>query len=69
LGDYDRCVQIGGQGGANSCKRGWGSFHAGNIIQYMLCDGSVRPISTEVDMNLLSDMATIAGGEVSQLTQ
>jgi prepilin-type N-terminal cleavage/methylation domain-containing protein len=66
LGDYDRCVEIGGTGGSNPCKRGWGSYHPG-IIQFALCDGSVRAISQQIDINLFCALATIAGGEVAQL--
>jgi len=66
LGDYDRCVNIGGVGGANPCKRGWGSYHPGGI-QFVLCDGAVQFINNTIDINLLADLATIAGGEPSQL--
>ena len=63
IGDYDRCRSIGGAGGSNACKRGWGSFHTG-IIQFALCDGSVRAISINVNMNVLGNLATIGGNEV-----
>ncbi|MBI2481634.1 MAG: DUF1559 domain-containing protein, partial [Planctomycetia bacterium] len=39
--DYNRCVAIGGRGGDNTCKRGWGSLHPG-ALQFALADGSVR---------------------------
>lgn len=61
--DYDRCVAIGGAGGSNACKRGWGSFHIGGI-HFALCDGSVRFISTNINMNTLASMATVQGSEV-----
>lgn len=48
LADYDRCVEIDGPGGSNSCKRGWGSFHT-NVLNFALCDGSVRTVSTTID--------------------
>ncbi len=66
LGDYDQCSAIGGTGGDNPCKRGWGSGHPG-IIQFALCDGSVRAISQQIDINLFCALATIAGGEPAQL--
>ncbi len=68
LGDYDRCVKIGGPGGENACKRGWGSFHPG-IIQYALVDGSVRPMSINIDMNMYAALGSIAGGETLVLPQ
>jgi len=66
LGDYERCCRIGGVGGDNPCKRGWGSYHPGGI-QFVLCDGAVQFINNTIDINLLADLATIAGGEPSQL--
>lgn len=66
LGDYDRCVQAGGDGGEIPCKRGWGGLHSGGI-NFALCDGSVRLISTSIDITLLRSLATIAGGEAASL--
>lgn len=63
IGDFQACVDL---GGSWSCKRMWGSFHPGGL-QFALCDGSVRFVSESVDMNLLADTASIAGGEVAQL--
>jgi len=65
IGDYDRCVAIGGAGNENSCKRGWGSFHPGGI-QFIHVDGSSRIITRNIDMNLFCDLATIGGGETPQ---
>lgn len=64
LTDYQRCVDIGGAGAASPCKAGWGSFHAGGL-QFALCDGSVRLISDNIDMEILNDAATIAGEETT----
>jgi prepilin-type N-terminal cleavage/methylation domain-containing protein len=64
LGDFDRCVQVGGAGGDIPCKRGWGGLHSAGV-NFGLCDGSVRFIGDTVDMHLLSDLATIAGAETS----
>jgi prepilin-type processing-associated H-X9-DG protein len=51
--------------GSNQCKRAWGSFHAGGQLNFAMGDGSVRTISTGVDMNtVLPALGTIAGGEV-----
>ena len=60
VGDYQTCLDL---GASWECKRGWGSFHPGGL-NFALCDGSVRFVSLNVDMNLLADMASIAGGEV-----
>jgi prepilin-type processing-associated H-X9-DG protein len=63
LADYDRCNTIGGLSGVHTCKRAWGSFHAGPILNFAMCDGSVRSFSTVVSMPILTRLATIAGGE------
>jgi prepilin-type N-terminal cleavage/methylation domain-containing protein len=61
LPDYDQCVLIGGLGGEHACKRGWGSFHAGNTIQAVMLDGTVFTISPEVDMKIWAESGSIAG--------
>jgi prepilin-type N-terminal cleavage/methylation domain-containing protein len=48
------------------CKRAFGSGHAAGV-NFGLADGSVRFVSYSVDMNLLANMATMAGGEVAQI--
>ena len=61
-GDYDRCVQSDGVGAEIPCKRQWGSFHSGGM-NFMFCDGTVHFIQTDIDLDLLAGMATIAGEE------
>jgi prepilin-type N-terminal cleavage/methylation domain-containing protein len=61
LNDYDKCVSL-STNGSNVCKRGFGSFHVGGI-QFLLADGSVRFISTNIDTNTLGALGTILGGE------
>jgi prepilin-type processing-associated H-X9-DG protein len=69
---YNKCwkpdgVHPGGVAGDdNTCKRGWGSGHA-NGMNILLCDGSVRFLSFNVDVTILTAMATISGAEVAQL--
>ena len=68
LGDYDRCVDIGGRGGSYPCRRGWGSNHPGSL-HFLMCDGAVQMIDINVDMELLAQLATIDGGETARLPQ
>ena len=65
MNDFTRCETISAQQGLDNrpCRRAFGSFHSGGS-NWALCDGSVRFIPETVDMNMLSNMATIAGGEV-----
>jgi len=69
---YNKCWSMADPSGAqisnadHVCKRAFGSNHAGGI-NFGLGDGSVRFISNNVDMNLLTAMATMAGGEVAAL--
>ncbi len=68
LVDFEQCYTIGGAGGSNPCKRGWGSYHPSGI-GFLLCDGSVQFIPTEIDMDLFCALATIAGGEEARLPE
>jgi len=54
------------QYGDQMCKRTFGSNHT-NGMNFCMADGSVRYVSTGVDINLLGGMATIARGEVAQI--
>jgi type II secretory pathway pseudopilin PulG len=68
LPSYTQCNAIlGNYGNGNECKGTFSSYHTG-VINFVLCDGSVRPISTNVDMNtVLPALGTIAAGEVVTL--
>ena len=65
LVDYARCCAL---GGANPCKRGWGSYHPSGI-GFVMCDGSVQFVLSDIDMNLWCDLSTIAGNEQSRLPE
>ena len=58
--DYDRCVAVGGAGGSESCKRSWGSLHAGGVIQFAYGDGSVRTMTPDIDMLQFAAWSAIA---------
>ncbi len=60
------CWTPGSLYGDQMCKRAFGSNHSGGA-NFGMCDGSVRFVSGSVDMNVLSGMATIQGGEVANL--
>jgi prepilin-type N-terminal cleavage/methylation domain-containing protein/prepilin-type processing-associated H-X9-DG protein len=61
-GDYDRCTACEGTGEEIPCKRQWGSGHSGGM-NFVLCDGAVHFVRTNVDLNLLAKLATIGGDE------
>ncbi|MCR9294998.1 MAG: DUF1559 domain-containing protein [bacterium] len=58
--DYSLCAA---QGDSNPCKRAFGAFHPGNLINFVRCDGSVNPLSPTLDMKVYWALSTIAGGE------
>jgi prepilin-type N-terminal cleavage/methylation domain-containing protein len=64
LGDYARCIAT--AGGIEPCKRSWGSLHVGGL-HFLFGDGSARFVTVNVDMKLLVNAATIAGGESTVL--
>ncbi|MGW8258229.1 MAG: DUF1559 family PulG-like putative transporter [Thermoguttaceae bacterium] len=67
-GDYDAAVAVGGTGKKEPCKRAWGSYHRG-IINFLICDGSVRALSTSIDMELFARLATIDGKEIASVPE
>ena len=54
----------GGGGWGSFCIRTFSSLHAGGVIQFVFCDGSVRSIPDIVDDDIYLSLGTIAGGEV-----
>ncbi len=65
-GDYERCRCAGGPGRSEPCQRGWGSPHS-NVINFLFCDTTVRPVDVSVDLELLAASATIDGQETADL--
>jgi prepilin-type processing-associated H-X9-DG protein len=69
LPDYNACnavLNAQNFGNGNECKVAWGSFHPGNALNFAMCDGSVRSISTSIDMNaVMPALGSIAGGETA----
>ena len=60
--DFDKCVATPGLYLDQMCKRAFNSEHSGGG-NFAIGDGSVRFITTSVAINLLQNMATMAGGE------
>jgi prepilin-type N-terminal cleavage/methylation domain-containing protein/prepilin-type processing-associated H-X9-DG protein len=59
--DYDACAS---KINANYCKYGWGSLHAGGLINFLFGDGHVSRVPITIDNNIFMALSTIAGGEV-----
>jgi prepilin-type N-terminal cleavage/methylation domain-containing protein len=62
LPSYDDCGAQEGTSAMSRCKRGFSSLHT-NVINFALCDGSVRAVSRTIDMTIFEALSTIAGGE------
>jgi prepilin-type processing-associated H-X9-DG protein len=61
--DFNRCAYTLGAG-EQACSRGWGSFHAGSsVINFVFCDGSVRAVSTGIQVNMFANLGSIAGAD------
>jgi prepilin-type N-terminal cleavage/methylation domain-containing protein/prepilin-type processing-associated H-X9-DG protein len=65
--NYERCRDfgkpgLGGPGGDNPCKRGWGSMHTGGL-HVAMCDGSVRFITQNMSFPIFEALSTIHGTE------
>jgi prepilin-type N-terminal cleavage/methylation domain-containing protein len=60
IADYEKCRHLVSE---NYCKYGWGSLHTGGNISFLFGDGSVRSITTSIDMNIFMALSTIAGQE------
>jgi type II secretory pathway pseudopilin PulG len=74
--DYDKCVADMTALGSTllrsdqPCNRAFTGLHgggSGGIMNFVFCDGSVHALSELADIRVLSDLATIAGGETTQV--
>jgi hypothetical protein len=69
--DMEFCLQSvqdsppGGGGVSYLCFRSFASLHAGSLIQFVSCDGSVHGISELIDDNVYLSLGTIAGEEIT----
>lgn len=65
IADFDICSATPPTtNGNNQCKRAWGSLHAGGTLNFAFCDGSVRSVPKNVDMNsVLPALGSIGNGE------
>jgi prepilin-type N-terminal cleavage/methylation domain-containing protein len=67
--DMEFCLQSardsGGGGVSFLCYRSFASLHAGSLIQFVSCDGSVRGIAESIDDDIYLSLGTIAGEEVT----
>jgi prepilin-type N-terminal cleavage/methylation domain-containing protein len=61
--DNAKCKSTSGNDGG-LCDRAFGSFHPENVLNFVMCDGSVRSFSLGIDPTFFSYMGSIAGGEV-----
>ena len=60
--DYDKCMELTGNRHW-LCDRTYGSVHSGDIMNFVLCDGSVRALSMNIDGQIFESLATVAGRE------
>ena len=61
LADYDRCVDIGGD--VFVCRRSFGSFHSGGVMNFVMCDGSARALPDDIDGDVFVAAATVNNSE------
>src|SRR5262249_41751587 len=80
--DYDKCLSdmavaksvVGGTWSRpqpdQPCNRAFTGVHgglSGGVMNFVFCDGSVKSISQIADVVVISNLATIAGGETTAL--
>lgn len=66
LSDFDSCTKAGGEGDFAPCERAWGSFHP-EVLNFLVCDGSVTTQSVAINTRVFVDIATIANREPTQV--
>jgi type II secretory pathway pseudopilin PulG len=64
ISDFEACSNaLGGEGAIYTCKRAFGSFHAGGMINFARCDGGVTTIQPDIDGFVYEAMGTVAREE------
>jgi len=67
IADFSICASIASPNGSNQCKRAWGSLHSAGTLNFAFADGSVRPISKNIDMNfVMPALGSMGNGETIQ---
>jgi prepilin-type N-terminal cleavage/methylation domain-containing protein len=64
LSSFQDCVDL-NPTYKSPCTYGWGSNHGG-VINFVLCDGSTHAISSNIDITLFTNLATIAGNDLTE---
>jgi prepilin-type N-terminal cleavage/methylation domain-containing protein len=65
--DYAYCLANYSNEADLPCARAFASLHGGNVINFASCDGSTHPISNLIDLVVLGNLVTIAGGETTEI--
>ncbi|MBX3432687.1 MAG: DUF1559 domain-containing protein [Pirellulales bacterium] len=66
LGDYQRCVSVGGSTSNRACMSAWYSGHSGGM-NVLMCDGSVHFMPFDVDLRVFHSLSAIADGQTVDL--
>ena len=65
LPHFEQCKLLSG-GAWPFCASSFASSHAGGVINFVFCDGSVHGIADSIDQQIYDGLASITGGELSQ---
>jgi|GEM_PF-257863 len=65
LDNFDECKSVSGTGGARPCMSGWYSYHTGNGMNTINCDGSGGFVTFATDLEVFNARASIAGAEAN----
>jgi prepilin-type N-terminal cleavage/methylation domain-containing protein len=69
MNDYNACTAIAGTGGSRPCMVAWYSYHTGDGMNYVNCDGSGGFMTFAGSLEIFNARASVAGEEaVSNLS-